>query len=65
MLKQKIIKNMDYCSLWQLLGDVALIVGNNRHQDNHELNFFWLSVGNQLKEETDRRLANDDLGEGE
>lgn len=68
MLKQKTIEKMDYCSLWQLLEDVAFILGNDRHKDNQELIFFWLSVGNQIKDELDKRLlanSDDDLeGEG-
>lgn len=56
---------MDYCSLWNLLEDVALILGSNRHEKNQEITYFWLSVGNQLKDEIDKRLASDDLDEGE
>lgn len=65
MLKQKVIEKLDYCSLWQLLEDVALILGSNRHEKNQEITYFWLAVGNQLKDEIDKRLASDDLDEGE
>lgn len=55
----KQIKDLDYSTLWFLLGDISEIMGNSHHNTNQEATDFWLSMGSELKSEIDKRLLSD------